>query len=301
MIRGIIMKNMMKIASFGEIVWDILPDGRQLGGAPVNFAFYAAQFGAEACPITALGNDSLGKEAYGKLLETGLNLDLVQENMLPTGRVLVSLDNAGVPSYNIVENVSWDGIECTPKARSFAAIADAICWGSLAQRSTRSRESLLSLVDAAGEDCLKVFDINIRQDYYSRSLVENSLYRADILKLNEDEFPLLQKMLNLPEDREKAVGELIVQYSLKEVIFTQGATGSAIFDASGLLSGLPTPKVEVADTVGAGDSFTASYIAARLAGKTVSEAHALAVEVSAYVCTCHGAINPLPPALLSRI
>lgn len=291
----------MKIASVGEIVWDMLPEGRRLGGAPVNFAFYAAQFGAEACPITALGNDSLGKEAYGELLETGLNLDLVQENMLPTGRVLVSLDGAGVPSYDIVENVAWDGIECTPKARAFAGCADAICWGSLAQRSTRSRESLLSLVDAAGEGCLKVFDINIRQDYYSRPLVEESLCRADILKLNEDELPLLQKMLSLPEDREKAIRDLIVQYGLKEVIFTQGSNGSGIYDASGLLSGLPTPKVEVADTVGAGDSFTAAYIAARLGGKTVSEAHALAVDVSAYICTCHGAINPLPPALLSRL
>ena len=287
----------MRIASIGEIVWDILPEGKQLGGAPVNFAFYAAQFGAEACPVTALGDDALGQEALDTLGRTGLNLNLIQVNALPTGRVLVSLDDAGIPSYDIVRNVAWDDIECTGDALEFVRGADAICWGSLAQRSRRSRESLLSLVDAAGKDCLKVFDINIRQDFYSKELVEESLRRADVLKLNEDELPLLQNLLGIPGEQEQAIGELISRYSLTELVFTQGARCSSIHDASGVLSWLPTPKVRVADTVGAGDSFTAAYIASRLGGKDAAEAHRIAVKVSAYVCACNGAINPLPADL----
>lgn len=287
----------MRIASIGEIVWDLLPEGKQLGGAPVNFAFYASQFGAEACPVTALGDDALGQEALDTLERTGLNLNLIQVNALPTGRVLVSLDDAGIPSYDIVRNVAWDDIECTGDALEFVRGADAICWGSLAQRSRRSRESLLSLVDAAGKDCLKVFDINIRQDFYSKELVEESLRRADVLKLNEDELPLLQNLLGIPGEQEQAIGELISRYSLTELVFTQGARCSSIHDASGVLSWLPTPKVRVADTVGAGDSFTAAYIASRLGGKDAAEAHRIAVKVSAYVCACNGAINPLPADL----
>ena len=281
----------MKIIGIGELVWDLLPSGPQLGGAPVNFAFFAKELGAEAFPITAIGRDALGEEALGILREAGLDTSLIQLNGFPTGTVKVSLDAAGIPSYDITRDTAWDNIACPQEALEIVRGADAVCWGSLAQRSPVSRTSILALVDAAPSSCKKVFDINLRQDYYSADLLEDSLRRADILKLNEDELPVLKGLFGLPAEDAEAIDALIRRFSLEMVIHTCGAVGSSVYTAEGPVSRLDTPKVEVADTVGAGDSFTAAFVTALLGGSPVAEAHALAIRISAYVCTRPGAIN----------
>lgn len=290
---------MKKILGIGELVWDVFPSGKQLGGAPVNFAYFAKELGAEAYPVAALGKDELGDEAVKVLLPSGLSLDYIQRNDLPTSRVLVTTDAAGVPQYEIVENVAWDAMECTEQILELASDADVICWGSLAQRSARSRESILKIVDAAPEDCLKVFDINLRQNFYSREVIEESLERADILKLNEDELPVVCDIFAIEGEEREQILEIIRRYALKSIIYTQGAVCSEVYDAQGLVSRMDTPKVDVADTVGAGDSFTATYVTSLLHGKSPVEAHSLAVRVAAFVCTQRGAINPLPSDFIS--
>lgn len=284
----------LKVIAIGEIVWDMLPAGKQLGGAPLNFAFFAKELGAEAYAVSAIGNDDLGDETYEVASATGVNLDHLQRNALPTSRVLITLDGAGIPQYEIVENVAWDAIDCPESALELVRDASVICWGSLAQRSEKSRTSVLAMLAAAPSDCVKVFDINIRQHYYSREVVEASLAHADILKLNEDELPLVAGMLCIEGSDEEVIRALIGRYSLRYLVYTHGADFSEVYSADGEYSHVPTPKVAVADTVGAGDSFTAVFVTSILQGVPVKESHARAVEVSAYVCTRHGAINPLP-------
>lgn len=283
----------LKVIAVGEIVWDMLPAGKQLGGAPLNFAFFSKELGAEAYAVSAIGNDVLGDETLAVASATGVNLDYLQRNNLPTSRVLISLDNEGVPQYEIVENVAWDALECPQMILDLVKDASVMCWGSLAQRSVTSRQSVLAMLSAAPKECVKVFDINIRQHYYSREVIETSLGYADILKLNEDELPLVASILGLSGPEHDIVNQLIEKYALKYLVYTHGADFSEVFSATGEYSHVPTPKVKVVDTVGAGDSFTAVFVTSILQGLSMAESHARAVEVSAYVCTQNGAINPL--------
>ena len=292
---------MTKIIAIGEIVWDCLPAGKQLGGAPLNFAFFAKELGAQAYAVSAVGNDELGDETLQVASATGVNLDFVQRNDLPTSRVLVTLDDKGIPQYEIVEGVAWDYIECPDSALELVRDASVICWGSLAQRTEKSRQSVLSMLSAAPASCLKVFDINIRQHYYSLEVIKDSLDYADILKLNEDELPLVAEMLGIAGSEDAVISEIIDRYSLKYVVYTHGADFSRVYGAEGLLSHQDTPKVTVADTVGAGDSFTAVLVTSLLHGRDVTVAHALAVEVAAFVCTQNGAINSLPEHIISKL
>lgn len=283
----------LKVIAVGEIVWDMLPAGKQLGGAPLNFAFFSKELGAEAYAVSAIGNDALGDETLAVASATGVNLDYLQRNNLPTSRVLISLDNEGVPQYEIVENVAWDALECPQMILDLVKDASVMCWGSLAQRSVTSRQSVLAMLAAAPKECVKVFDINIRQHYYSREVIETSLGYADILKLNEDELPLVASILGLSGQERDIVRQLIEKYALKYLVYTHGADFSEVYSATGEYSHVPTPKVKVVDTVGAGDSFTAVFVTSILQGLSMAESHARAVEVSAYVCTQNGAINPL--------
>ena len=283
----------LKVIAVGEIVWDMLPAGKQLGGAPLNFAFFSKELGAEAYAVSAIGNDALGDETLAVASATGVNLDYLQRNNLPTSRVLISLDSEGVPQYEIVENVAWDALECPQMILDLVKDASVMCWGSLAQRSVTSRQSVLAMLSAAPKECVKVFDINIRQHYYSREVIETSLGYADILKLNEDELPLVASLLGLSGPEHDIVSQLIEKYALKYLVYTHGADFSEVFSATGEYSHVPTPKVKVVDTVGAGDSFTAVFVTSILQGLSMAESHARAVEVSAYVCTQNGAINPL--------
>lgn len=287
------MNNMSKkkVVGIGEIVWDMFPDGSVLGGAPLNFAFVAGELGCLPVIISAVGKDELAEQTLQRISEIGLDISTVQRNDLPTGRVLVTLDDKGIPQYEILENVSWDAISCSDVEKALVCDADAVCWGSLAQRSSLSGASVNELLDSTKEDCLKVFDINIRQHYYSREVFENSLKRTDVLKLNEDELPIVAEMFAVNGTDSEKIIALIERFGLSMVIYTAGAAFSEIYDKTGCLSHVDTPKVAVVDTVGAGDSFTAGFISSYLNGYSVREAHERAVKISAYMCTQKGAIN----------
>lgn len=280
------------VIGVGELLWDVLPSGRRMGGAPVNFTYYAARGGCRALAVSALGRDASGDELLGEFRRIGLDDALVQRNGFPTGSVDVKVDSQGVPTYDIHENVAWDHIEADAATLEAVSKADAVCWGSLAQRGEVSRGSILTMVDAAPEEALRVFDINLRQDYYDPETVTASLRRADLFKLNEDELVTLSSFYALCGEAEVRLRRLCEMFRLRYVVYTEGAVGSTVVCGDGAVSRIPTPHVEVADTVGAGDSFTATFVAMLLQGHTLRESHARAVEVAAEVCTCHGAIMP---------
>jgi fructokinase len=287
------------VVGMGEALWDILPDGRKIGGAPANFAYHASQFGLDSCVVSAVGNDELGDETIKNLTSKGLNL-MVPQIPYPTGTVQVTLDSNGVPAYDIKEGVAWDNIPFTPELEALAKETQAVCFGSLAQRSIVSRETIHKFLDAMPDDGkrLKIFDINLRQSFYNKEIICESMKRCNILKINDEELVIISRMFGYPGiDLKDKCWLLIGKYKLNMLILTCGVNGSYVFTPGGM-SFVETPKVEVADTVGAGDSFTGSFCAALLKGETVREAHRLAVKVSAFVCTRNGAMPRLPQDLL---
>ena len=284
------------VIGIGDALWDMLPEGKKLGGAPANFAYHASQFGLEGLAVSAIGQDKLGEEIVEALEEHHLpyHLDRVE---YPTGTVQVSLDSRGVPQYEIKTGVAWDNIPYTKELADLASQCRAVCFGSLAQCSPVSRESIGLFLDAVPEDCLKVFDINLRQDFYNKEVLEASFRRCDILKINDEELVVMARLFNLPGlALEEKCRYLIKEYQLKMLILTCGVNGSYVFYEGGM-SFLDTPKVQVADTVGAGDSFTGAFVGSLLTGKPVTEAHETAVKVSAFVCTQSGAMPIVPDNL----
>lgn len=274
------------IVGIGEILWDMLPSGKALGGAPANFAYHATRLGEEGWAVSAVGEDVLGNEILALVEEKGLKSILARVPQ-PTGTVEVTLSGAGVPTYNIMEDVAWDNIPCTEEMAALAHRADAVCFGSLVQR-LGSRASVLAFLKAA-EGALKVFDINLRQHYYSKEVIAASLELADILKINDEEIRIVADMFGLGEDDTEACRALIREYGLRLVILTRGAQGSEVIT---LEERLPEPvcQAEVVDTVGAGDSFTAAFVVAYLRGDSLAEAQRLASQTAAYVCAHKGAM-----------
>ena len=288
------------IVGMGEALWDVLPEGKKIGGAPANFAYHVSQFGLPSCVVSAVGDDALGKEIIDNFTSKGLN-QLIAEVPYPTGTVQVEIDPAGVPQYEIKENVAWDNIPYTARLEALAERTKAVCFGSLAQRNVVSRNTINRFLDAMpqNDDSLIVFDVNLRQGFYNKEILCNSMKRCNILKINDEELVAVSRMFGYPGiDLQDKCWILLGKYNLKMLILTCGINGSYVF-TPGNVSFQPTPKVEVADTVGAGDSFTAAFIASLLRGKSVAEAHSLAVQTSAYVCTKKGAMPLLPPQYVS--
>lgn len=277
------------IIGLGEVLWDMLPQGRQLGGAPANFAYHVSQFGYRGVIVSAVGNDALGNDIVKELDAHGI-ASCISVVDAPTGVVNVLVDDKGIPSYEIVENVAWDKIPYSEELQCLASQAVAVCFGSLAQRDVVSRDTIMQFVESLPSTCLKVFDINLRQRYYTHEIVEWSLEHCDVLKLNDEELVVIKDMLGaatLSDD--SFVKKLQQLYDIKIVIVTCGEKGSSVYydDEVNFES---TPQVKVVDTVGAGDSFTAAFVATVLQGKTVIEAHRQAVATSAATCTHKGAI-----------
>lgn len=288
------------IVGLGEALWDCLPEGKKIGGAPANFAFHVGQFGHNSLAISAIGKDKLGEETLAEFDKKHVNY-LMPVVDYPTGTVQVTLDEAGVPTYEIKEGVAWDNIPFTPEIEKVAKNCRAVCFGSLAQRSSVSRNTIQQFLDATPKDCLKIFDINLRQNFYNETIIRNSLKQCNILKINDEELVSIGRIFGYPGlDMENKCWLLIGKYNLDMLVLTCGVNGSYVF-APNVESYQKTPIVEVADTVGAGDSFTGTFTAAILAGKCIAEAHSLAVEASAYVCTKNGAMPTLPKELIEKV
>ncbi|MDE6534974.1 MAG: carbohydrate kinase [Muribaculaceae bacterium] len=281
------------IVGIGEVLWDCLPGGRKLGGAPANFAYHASQCGFDGCVVSAVGEDELGAEALSIFADKGLNFEIA-EVPFPTGTVLITLDETGVPNYEFATPAAWDNIPFTPAFKELAESCRAVCFGSLAQRCAVSRGSIRRFVLAVPDDSMKIFDVNLRQNFYDRELLDESMTLCNVLKINDEELETIRELFNLPEgDVKSQCRALIWSYELKMLILTCGVKGSYVFTPDEE-SFLPTPEVEVADTVGAGDSFTASFVASILQGKSIPESHSIATRTAAYVCTHHGAMPPYP-------
>ena len=290
------------IVGMGEALWDVLPEGKKLGGAPANFAYHVSQFGLNSRVVSAVGQDKLGTEILDNFREKRLQV-IIETVPYPTGTVQVTLDNEGVPCYDIKEGVAWDNIPYTEELDQLARQTQAICFGSLAQRSIVSRETIARFLATMPDtpETLKIFDINLRQSFYTKEILCDSFSRCNVLKINDEELVTVSRLFGYPGiDLQDKCWILLAKYNLKMLILTCGVNGSYVF-TPGHVSFVETPTVQVADTVGAGDSFTAAFTAAIIRGRSVREAHQLAVDTSAYVCTQQGAMPVLPESLTSRL
>ncbi|MDD3211743.1 carbohydrate kinase family protein [Bacteroides graminisolvens] len=290
------------IVGMGEALWDVLPEGKKIGGAPANFAYHVSQFGFDSRIVSAVGEDTDGTEIMDVFQKKALKT-MIARVPYPTGTVQVTLDAVGVPCYDIKEAVAWDNIPFTDELKSLALNTRAVCFGSLAQRSQVSRDTIKRFLDAMPDldGNLKIFDVNLRQGFYTKEILCDSMSRCNVLKINDEELVVTSRIFDYPGiDLQDKCWILLAKYNLKMLILTCGTNGSYVF-TPGVVSFQETPRVAVADTVGAGDSFTAAFTSAVLAGKPVQEAHKLAVEVSAFVCTQSGAMPELPEVLKNRL
>jgi fructokinase len=290
-----------KVVALGEVLWDLLPEGRILGGAPANFAFHTHALGADTRLISRVGRDPLGDEILQRLETAHLPIDDVQmDPVAPTGTVSVALSDEGQPHYTIHENVAWDAIVSSPSALSTVAAAAAVCFGSLAQRSPISRASIRALVGAAPPQALRIFDINLRQHFYTPETIEVSLGLANVLKLNETELPVLAEMFGLTGAPREQLGTLAARHGLRAIALTLGAGGSLlqIGEVFSEHAGIP---VKVRDTIGAGDAFTAMLTIGLLANWPAARINERANAIAAYVCSQAGATPELPAELRAAV
>lgn len=289
------------VVGLGEVLWDLLPAGRQLGGAPTNFAYQAAALGARAMVVTRVGDDDLGTEVIRRFEQMNLARETVQvDPARPTGTVAVTLDDKGVPNYRFSEDAAWERLEATNDALQAVRAVHAVCFGTLGQRSSISRNAIQELVAAAPAEALKIFDVNLRHDFYSREVIEQSMRLSNVLKLNDEELAVLTAMFSLHGDVRQRIEQLACTFEFKVIVITCGASGSLIHQ-EGRWSELPAPQpVQVVDTVGAGDAFAAALTMGLLAGMSLQEVHTIAADIASYVCSERGATPPLPEVFRKR-
>ena len=290
------------IVGLGEIVWDLLPTGPQLGGAPANFAYFASLLGNHAVVASRVGTDELGQETLLRLHQSGLPTAYVQrDETRPTGTVRVRVDEQGQPDFTITEMAAWDGLEFTPQWQALAAAADAVCFGALAQRSAASRETIRKFLSATRKDALRVFDVNLRQSFYSADIISDSLRQAQVVKLNHLELPIVAAMFDLAGDDDEARARALLRaYSLEMVCVTRGARGSLLVNDAEAVSHAGIP-VTTADAVGAGDAFTAALAHHYLRGARLAEISRAANLLGAWVASQVGAMPTVEPAILRQI
>ena len=281
------------VIGIGEILWDILPSGKRLGGAPANFAYDAAALGARGCIVSAVGNDSPGREIIERIRQAGLDSEYIAiDARYPTGTGTVRVNAKGVPSFTIHEGAAWDNIEFTGITENLAAAADAVCFGTLAQRSETSRKSIFRFIESVPTDCLCIFDVNLRQRYYSSEIIRESLQKCDVLKLNEQELPVISEILSISGSESEILQRMILDCGLKLVALTLGEKGSRLASSSEV-SFLEAMKVPVVDTVGAGDAFTAALTMGLLQRLPLRVIHENATRLAGFVCTHHGAASEM--------
>ncbi len=296
-----VFQDMSKnILAIGEVLFDVLPDGAKLGGAPANFAWYCHQFGFNDFVISAVGDDADGEDIIKRLKALGINtaaVDILHGEK--TGIVNVTLNAASVPSYEIVKNVAWDKITCGEDKLALARKADVICFGTLAQRGEVSHRSINKILDNAPKHCLKIFDVNLRQSFYSFEILDSGLKKANILKISDEELPKTAEVLGLEHSSDEAFClTLLKKYDLYIIVLTRGEKGSIIFTKDNMYKSAGVKAEKLADTVGAGDSFSAAFCAGLLKGLDFDTIGQRANKVASYVCTQKGAMAVLPKDLL---
>lgn len=282
------------IAGIGEVLWDVLEDSEELGGAPINFAYHAGALGANGFAISSVGDDRRGERALDELRTR--NVSTAHISVLPgatTGYVLARIDAEGVASYQFPDDVAWDRIEFSADTSLLAAKLDCICFGSLAQRSEHSRRMIMQYLRTVKPDCLKVFDLNLRQDFYSEEIIRASLEVADVLKLNDDEIGCLAEMEKLAGGPNEQLRQLVRMYGLQLAVLTRGGAGSLLVTID-QMSDHPGYQADVVDTIGAGDSFTAATALGLLSGHELARINEHANRVAAFVCSQRGAMPRLP-------
>lgn len=290
-------KQSKTVAGIGELLWDVSPSSRLIGGAPANFAWHCLQLGAEAYPVTCISTDASGHEMRDELHRKGINTSYISENPnFPTGVAKVTLDHHGKASFEIVENSAWDHLTCDEHLKALAARLDAVCFGSLSQRSPIARKSIHSFICQMPDTALKIFDVNLRQSYHSKQLIEDSLHLANVLKLSDDEIEVIATYFDLKGDALTQLRQLLVKFDLRLIAFTRGENGSLLLSPDEVIDtpGLPCT---VLDSVGAGDSFTAALCTGLLHGWPLARINPFANKIAAYVCSQHGATPPLPAEL----
>jgi fructokinase len=287
------------IVGHGEILWDLFPAGRQLGGAPANFAYITSLLGNRGITASRLGQDDLGRAATVRLKELGLDTMFLQKDpQHPTGTVRVEVDPKGQPCFEISQSVAWDFLEWTPQWQEVAAEADAVCFGSLAQRSPQSQSTIRSCLRATRPQCLRVFDVNLRQKFFDAAVLDESMKMASIVKLNHEELPKIMRLLQGDgelrehESQESSARHLLDLYQLRLVCVTRGNEGSLLMTSTerSVHAGF---RVKVADTVGAGDAFTAALVCEYLRGASLAQMNEAANHVGAWVASQNGA-TPAP-------
>lgn len=285
---------MFTVAGIGELLWDVLPSEEKLGGAPINFTYHAAALGGEGIPVSSIGNDSRGEKALDFLAAKQLDTRCISvSDQLPTGFVTIELDHAGVAHYHFPDDVAWDHLLINQAARSVTDRLHAVCFGTLAQRSASSRTTIRRYLGDLPTATKRVFDLNLRQDFYSRDIIETSLELCSILKLNEDELAILATMFGLTGDTREQLHNLLRVHHLELVILTRGAGGSLLLSDRECVDH-PGTATTVVDTIGAGDSFTAAVVIGLLLQRPLAEINETASRLAAYVCSQSGAMPDIP-------
>jgi len=281
------------IVGIGEILWDMLPSGKVIGGAPANFAYHAQELGESSIVVSCVGNDELGREIISSLEKKDMPTEFLYiDKSHPTGVVSARINKEGKPSYLIQEEVAWDYIPTSTLIRELAFKSAAVCFGTAAQRSQLSRMTIQTFVGLMEQDSIRVFDINLRQNFYSQDVIETSLSLANVLKLNVNELSVVKKLLRLNGDEKKILNELSRKYSLNLIALTRGREGSILF-TEGKTSNHEGHKINVEDTVGAGDAFVAGLVTGMLRGCELDDLHNKANRVASYICSKHGATPSL--------
>ena len=281
------------IVGIGEILWDMLPSGKVIGGAPANFAYHAQELGESSIVVSCVGNDELGREIISSLEKKDMPTEFLYiDKSHPTGVVSARINKEGKPSYLIQEEVAWDYIPTSTLIRELAFKSAAVCFGTAAQRSQLSRMTIQTFVGLMEQDSIRVFDINLRQNFYSQDVIETSLSLANVLKLNVNELSVVKKLLRLNGDEKKILNELSRKYSLNLIALTRGREGSILF-TEGKTSNHEGHKINVEDTVGAGDAFVAGLVTGMLRGYELDDLHNKANCVASYICSKHGATPSL--------
>lgn len=285
------------LVGIGEILWDLLPKGKQLGGAPANFAYHGHALGARGIVFSRVGQDGAGAEIIAALDSLGLDGQYIStDDIHPTGSVSVELDPSGEPNYIIHEDVAWDYLAESAALLDLASQIDAVCFGTLGQRSNVSRATIRKFLKATSPDCVRVFDINLRQSYFNKTIIEDMLALANVLKLNNNELSIVADVLQLGDSESEAIDKLIDRYNLRLVALTMGKGGSCLYAGSerSVCKGF---NIEVVDTVGAGDAFTAALTLGLLRDSSLDAINEYANRVASFVCTQAGAMPAMPKDL----